>query len=149
MTKRSLLAGLLLCLALFAVSVAFAANNPARARAGQETGDDLLAKLEKSGWKIAQEGVLQRQPSPGEVETFVFGVEGFAWKLRDLRSQLRVLRREFEANPTPELRRALASHRKAIASTLKTIERARIAEAGGETKSLYIEICPNPPFNYA
>src|SRR5690349_17131110 len=101
MMKRALLAGLL-CLSLFA------ARDPVQAQAGRTARDDLLTKLERSGWKIAQEGVLQRQPSPGEVETFVFGVEGFAWKLRDLRSQLRVLRREFETNPTPELRRALA-----------------------------------------
>jgi hypothetical protein len=141
MMKRALLAGLLLCLSLFS------ARDPAWAQAGRASRDDLLTKLERSGWKIAQEGVLQRQPRPGEVETFVFGVEGFAWKLRDLRSQLQVLRREFEARPTPELRRAIASHRKAIASTLEMIERARIAETMGETKEL--EDCPDPTFNYA
>jgi len=144
MMKRALLAGLLLCLSLFS------ARDPAWAQAGRATRDDLLTKLERSGWKIAQEGVLQRQPRPGEVETFVFGVEGFAWKLRDLRSQLRVLRMEFEARPTPELRRAIASHRKAIASTLEMIERARIAETMGDTgPTKELEACPDPTFNFA
>jgi hypothetical protein len=100
--------------------------------------------MEKAGWKIAQEGVLRREPRPGEVETFVFGVEGFTWKLRDLRSQLQVLRREFEASPTPELRRAIGSHRKVIASTLKMIERARTAEVRGQAKSPVL-ICTEPP----
>jgi hypothetical protein len=84
-----------------------------------------------------QEGVLQRQPEPGAVETFVFGAEGFAWKLRDLRSQLQGLRREYEANPTPELRRAIASHRKLIASTQERIERARIAGAGAKLWTIW------------
>ena len=129
MMKSPLLPGLL-CLCL--VSSAF----PILAQAGRnpgDDGDDPVAKLQRAGWTIVQDGVLQRQARPGETETFVFGAEGFTWKLRDLRNQLQFLRKEFEANPTPELRRALASHRKAIASTLEMIERARTAEAGGET----------------
>ncbi len=128
MSKSSLLPVLLLfCLCLFSVA------SPTLAQAGRESGGDPIAKLQRAGWKIVQDGVLERQSRPGEIETFVFGAEGFTWKLRDLRNQLRFLRKEFEANPTPELRRALASHRKAIASTLEMIERARTAEASGET----------------
>ncbi len=143
MTRRSLLASLLLCLSLSAMS------NPGLAQAGRETGDDPIAKMERAGWKIAGEGVLRREPRAGEVETFVFGVEGFTWKLRDLRGQLRFLREQFKANPTPELRRAIASHRKVIASTLEMIERARIAEASGESKAAWIEECPDPAFSFA
>jgi hypothetical protein len=90
-------------------------------------------KLERAGWKIVKDGVVQRQTKPNETETFVFGVEGFTWKLRELGSQLAFLRRQFQTHPTPELRRAIASHRRAIASTLETLERARAAEASGET----------------
>jgi hypothetical protein len=124
MTKR-LLTGLLFCLS-FLISVL-----PALAQADRDS--DPIVKLEKAGWKIVQDGVLQRQTKLGQVETFVFGVEGFTWKLRDLGSQLAFLRAEFQANPTPELRRAIASHRKAMASTLETLESARGAEARGET----------------
>jgi hypothetical protein len=135
MTKKLLFACLLLCLAFFA------STPPALAQADRDAGGDPLVKLEKEGWKIVQDGVLQRQTHPGEVETFVFGVEGFTWKLRDLGGQLAFLQREFKANPTPELRRAIASHRRAIASTLETLERARAAEARGETITPKID-CP-------
>ncbi len=126
MTKKLLFACLLLCLSFFS------STTPALAQPDRDAGGDPLAKLEKEGWKIVQDGVLQRQTNPGEVETFVFGVQGFTWKLQTLGGQLAFLRREFKANPTPELRRAIASHRGAIASTLETLKRARAAEANGE-----------------
>ncbi len=124
MTKRSPLAGLLLCLSLLSFAV------PGLAQAGRE---DLIARMEREGWTALQKGVLQRQPEPGEVETYVFGSAGFTWKLQDLRSQLQFLRREHAANPTPGLRQALLSHRQMIASTQRMIERARAAEAGGKS----------------
>ncbi len=127
MTKKPLLACLLLCLSIFTFTT------PALTQANRDSDGDPIVKLEKAGWRIVQDGVLQRQTQPGEIETFVFGVEGFTWKLRELGGQLAFLRKEFKANPTPELRRAIASHRRAIASTLETLERARIAEANGET----------------
>lgn len=126
MMKR-LLVGLLFCVS-FLIS-----GLPGLAQPYRDAGDDPIVKLEKAGWKIVEDGVLQRQSKPNVTETFVFGVEGFTWKLRDLRSQLAMLRREFKTTPTPELRRAIASHRKVIASTLETLARARAAEARGET----------------
>ncbi len=127
---KTLFAGLLICLC------ALGAPGPSLAQADRDAGDDPLSRLQKEGWAIVQDGVLQRQPKPGEVETFVYGVEGFTWKLQDLRAQLRKLRAELEANPTPELRRAIASHRKVIASTLETIERARASGEDGEPVAL-------------
>lgn len=124
MTKRSPLAGLLLCLSLLSFAV------PGLAQAERE---DPLARMEREGWTAVQKGVLQRQPEPGEVESYVFGSAGFTWKLQDLQSQLQVLRREHAANPTSELRRAMASHRQMIASTRRMIERARAAEAAGKS----------------
>jgi hypothetical protein len=129
MTKSPLLPGLLFCLCLFSLALPAL---PQTGRNSGDNGDDPVAKLQRAGWKIVQDGVLQRQARPQEIETFVFGAEGFTRKLRDLRSQLQFLRKEFEAKPTPELRRAIASHRKAIASTLEMIEKARAAEASGE-----------------
>lgn len=122
MTKRSLLVALLLSLLV----------PPCHAQPGRDSGGERLARMESEGWKVVQEGVLLRQSRPGEVETFVYGAEGFAWRLRDLRAQLRKMRAELAAHPTPELRRAIASHRKMIASTLERIERARVIEAGGK-----------------
>ena len=128
--KRSLLYGLWSC--LFMCGTVF----PALAQVDSDPGRDPLAKLQKEGWEVVQDGVLRRELRPHEVETFVFGEAGFSWKLRDLRAQLQVLRREFLAHPTPELRRAIASHRKMIASTVKMIERARAADASGGTTVL-------------
>jgi hypothetical protein len=125
--KRSLLSGLWLCLFVYGTVL------PGLAQADPDSGRDLLMELRRDGWTAVQDGVLRRELRTNEVETFVFGEAGFSWKLRDLRAQLQVLRREFQAYPTPKLRRAIASHRKMIASTLKMIERARAAEAGGET----------------
>jgi hypothetical protein len=124
MTKR-LIVGLLFCVSLL-ISVL-----PSLAQPYRDAGEDPIVKLEKAGWKIVEDGVLQRQAKPGEIETFVFGVEGFTWKLRDLRGQLTVLRREFKTGPTPELRRAIASHRKVIASTQEMLMRARLGEMMG------------------
>jgi hypothetical protein len=107
---KTLFAGLLLCLC------ALGAAGPSRAQADRDAGNDPLLRLQREGWGIVQDGVLRRQPQPDEVETFVYGVEGFTWKLRDLQA----------------LRRAIASHRKAIASTRKMIERARAAEVGAK-----------------
>jgi hypothetical protein len=134
MTKRLRFISPLLCL-LFVTPV-FA-----------RTDGDRIARMEREGWTVVQEGVLQRQPNPGEIETFVYGVEGFTWKLRDLRAQLRKLKAELEAHPTPELRQTIASHHKAIMSTRETIERARAAEAGGETALPKVIPC-TPTFNY-
>ena len=140
MTKRSRLIAPLLCL-LFAGAV-----SPSLAQAGRDSGEDPLARMEKDGWNIVQKGVLQRQLNPGEIETFVYGVEGFTWKLRDLRAQLRKLKAELETHPTPELRQTVASHHKAIASTREMIERARVAEAS-ETATPKVFPC-TPAFNY-
>jgi hypothetical protein len=137
MMKRSLLAGPLLCLMLFG------AAGPGLAQAG----GDRFVEMENQGWKVVQKGVLQRQLNPGEIETFVYGAEGFAWKLRDLRVQLRKLRAELEAHPTPALRQTVASHHKAIVSTREMIERARAAAASGETATPKVIPC-TPTFNY-
>lgn len=126
MTNRSSFSGLLLSLLLLS------GVPPGLAQAGRDTVEDPLIKLQREGWGIVQDGVLRRELKPNEVETFVFGEAGFAWKLQDLWAQLRKLRAELEANPTPELRRAIASHRKAIASTREMIERARVAGTGAK-----------------
>ncbi|HEX6898864.1 MAG TPA: hypothetical protein VF789_04090 [Thermoanaerobaculia bacterium] len=138
---KTLLAGLLLCLC------ALGTPGPSLAQDGRDAGDDPIQKLQREGWTIVQDGVLRRQSNPGEIETFVYGVEGFTWKLQDLRAQLRKLRAEMQAAPTPDLRRAVASHRKVIASTREMIERARAAEADGETATLKVLSC-SPTFNY-
>ena len=90
---------------------------PGLAQAVPDSESDPLTKLQKEGWKILQDGVLQRELRANEVETFVFGEAGFSWKLRDLKAQLQVLRKEFQAHPTPELRRAITNHRSAGAKS--------------------------------
>jgi hypothetical protein len=128
MLKKLCVACLLLCLALVS------STRPALARGAQKPSNaDLLAQLQSEGWKIVKDGLLQRELIPGQVESFVFGPEGFTWKLQDLRQQLRKVQRELQVRPTPELQKAVAGFQKEIASTQKMIQLSRTAEALGET----------------
>jgi hypothetical protein len=106
MKKQWILTVLVLCLSLFGSAHLSLAQDL------QKSSDDTLTRMLAEGWKIVNDGVLQRELVPGEVESFVFGVPGFTWKIQDLRGQLRKLQAEFRANPTPELRKAIANHRK-------------------------------------
>jgi hypothetical protein len=123
MKKQWVLIVLALCLSLLG------STHPILA----QDSNDTLARMQQEGWKIVKDGVLQREPRAGEVETFVFGVPGFTWKLQDLQNQLRNLQTALRSNPTPELRAAIANHRKEIASTRKMIALARLSESRGET----------------
>ncbi|HKI02873.1 MAG TPA: PKD domain-containing protein [Thermoanaerobaculia bacterium] len=127
MKKQWVLIVLALCLSLFG------STHLSLAQDFQESSDDTLARMQQEGWKIVKDGVLQRELVAGEIESFVFGVPGFTWKLQDLQKQLQNLQRVFKATPTPELRRAIASHRKEIANARKTLALARLSEASGET----------------
>lgn len=128
MTIKKLLPSLLLALTLLAP------NHPSMAQDVRETLDnDVLTQMQNEGWRIVKNGVLQRELRAGEIESFVFGSEGFTWKLQDLRARLHKLLVELKAHPTPELRKAVAGYRQEIASTQKMIQRALAAEALGET----------------
>ncbi len=129
MTKKLFIC-LVLCLSLIG------AASPALAQADQKSGEDTLAQLQREGWKIVSDGLLQRELIPGQIESFAFGVPGFTWKVKDLQRQLQKLQAEFRANPTPELRKAIANHRKAIANAKRALELARAAEALGEAADL-------------
>jgi hypothetical protein len=119
----------------------FGATNQVLAQAGAKSNEDVLAQLQREGWKIVKDGVLQRELIPGEIESFVFGAAGFTWKIQDLQRQLRKLQAELQANPTPELGKAIASHRKAIANARKALMMAQSAEARGEEVDLSKESC--------
>jgi hypothetical protein len=106
--------------------------NPVLAQSDQKSGEDVLTQLQREGWRIVKDGVLQRELVPGEIESFVFGVPGFTWKIQDLRRQLQKLQTELRANPTPELRKAIANHRKAIANSQRALALARASEDSGE-----------------
>ncbi len=127
MLKKQLVATLLLFLSLVA---------SAHLSVAQETkaaSNDPISQLLRQGWKIVQDGVLQRDRGANQVETFVFGTAGFTWKLQDLQSQLRNLRLAYQVNPTPELRKTILSHRQEIANTQKLIALSQAAEAVGES----------------
>jgi hypothetical protein len=126
MLKKQCLACLLLCLSLVgSAHLSLAQDTKARS-------NDPIAQLLRQGWKIVQDGVLQRDRGAYQVETFVFGAAGFTWKLQDLQNQLRNLRLAYQADPTPELRKTILNHRQEIANTQKLIALAQVAEAMGE-----------------
>lgn len=129
MTKKCFLTAVVLCLSLLGSA------QPSRAQEFQKAAldNDVLTQLLNEGWHIVKIGVLQRELRAGEVESFVFGPEGFTWKLQDLRQRLQKLQNESRRQPTPELQKAIAGYRQEIANTRKMIERARAAEALGDT----------------
>ena len=125
MLKKQLIA----CLLLFASII-----GTAHLSVAQETkarSNDPISQLLRQGWKIVQDGVLQRDRGAGQVETFVFGAAGFTWKLQDLQNQLHNLRLAYQVTPTPELRKTILSHRQEIANTQQLIALAQTAEAIG------------------
>ncbi len=123
MLKKQLIAAILLFLSTVGTAhLSLAQDTKARS-------NDPIAQLLRQGWKIVQDGGLQRDRGAGQVETFVFGATGFTWKLQDLQNQLRNLRLAYQANPTPELRKTILNHRQEIANTQKLIALAQAAEA--------------------
>jgi hypothetical protein len=125
--KKQFCACLLLCLSFVVSAYPSFAQDKGRS-------NDPIAQMERDGWRIVQDGVLQRNRGANQIETYVFGVPGFNWKLQDLQNQLRNLRAAFLADPTPELRKAMQNHRLEIANTLKLIALAQADEnAGGVT----------------
>jgi hypothetical protein len=108
--------------------------NPGLAQEKRDT--DLIARLQGEGWIIVNEGVLRRELRPQEIELFVFGAQGFTWKLQDLRLQYQRLQTAYRATPSAELKLAIANHRKEIASTMQMIQRARVGDKLGLTDDL-------------
>src|SRR3982750_901541 len=125
MLKKQLIA----CLLLFASII-----GTAHLSVAQETkarSNDPISQLLRQGWKIVQDGVLQRDRGAGQVGTFGFGAAGFTWKLQDLQNQLHNLRLAYQVTPTPERRKTILSHRQEIANTQQLIALAQTAEAIG------------------
>jgi hypothetical protein len=139
--KKLFLASLMLCLSILGTThLSLAQDTKARS-------NDPIAQMLRQGWKIVQDGVLQRDRGAHQVETFVFGTPGFVWKLQDLQNQLRNLRLAYLATPTPELRKTILNHRQEIASTQRMITLAQAAEAKGETPAEKISCSIN--FGYS
>ncbi|HEX6899503.1 MAG TPA: hypothetical protein VF789_07320 [Thermoanaerobaculia bacterium] len=130
---------LILCLSCLGLA------NPGIAQ--EKVDRDVIAQLQSEGWTIFNDGVLRRERRPNEVETFVFGVQGFNWKLQDLRAQYVKLQAAYQATPTPELKRTIANHRKEMASTMRMIQRARQAEKLGLVDDLKVSCTINFAYN--
>jgi hypothetical protein len=123
MLKKCALASVMFCLLMVGTL------SPSAAQETRLGSNDPIAQMLREGWKIVQDGVLQREHGASQVETFVFGAPGFTWKLHDLQSQLRNLRLVYQADPTPEMRKAIANHQREIANTRKMIAVAAAADA--------------------
>src|SRR3954468_19396390 len=91
---------LLLCLSIVA------STHPGVAQDEKSRSNDPIAQMQRDGWKIVKDGVLQRERGAGQIESFVFGVPGFQWKLQQLQDHLHAMRLAFQPDPKPELRKA-------------------------------------------
>lgn len=63
---------------------------------------EIRSKLQVEGWAQISEGVFERRLGT-KVEHMGYGREGLAWTIGELRRQLEVVMREYEANPSEDL----------------------------------------------
>jgi hypothetical protein len=95
------------------------------ALAQEEQGEkDPLVKMMEEGWKPVAPGVLQRSFEDNKVETFAVGSEGMRFVIKQLQGRLAALRKDYQAHPSEDLRRAIASYRKQIARFQKELRTA-------------------------
>lgn len=63
---------------------------------------EVRTKMQAEGWVQIAEGVFERRAGT-KVEHLGYGREGLAWTIGELRRQLEVVMREYEANPSEDL----------------------------------------------
>ena len=69
----------------------------------------LVIQMLQEGWDKVAEGVLQRTAGSGKVETFTYGEKGLRWTARQLDARLEFLENEYDAHPSTDLARVIAS----------------------------------------
>jgi hypothetical protein len=92
------------------------------ARPAGRSADDPLASMLREGWKPVAPGVLQRQLEGDRVETFAIGPEGSRWAVREIEHRLALLKKEFQAYPNDNLRRAIRSLRRELSRFREDLE---------------------------
>jgi hypothetical protein len=121
MKKTPFLLALLLGLAIFGDA------RPGVAVSLGPVSADLLDHLEKEGWETVEAGVMQRTLDGDKVETLGFGVDGLRFQLSEMKAHLAFLRKEYARQPSPELRRAIRSHRAAVLRVQAALKQADAA----------------------
>ncbi|HSK79042.1 MAG TPA: carbohydrate-binding protein [Thermoanaerobaculia bacterium] len=119
--KKSLLASLLLCFAMFGDSPLASAETLGPVSA------ELFERLEKSGWETVSPGVMQRAVEGDQVETLGFGEDGLRFRLEEMRAHLAFLRKELALYPSRELRAAIRAHRAEILRVQTALKKADAA----------------------
>ena len=142
--------GLLTFSFLLSLAVALAASPALAMPAGGNSGQDRLEEMKENGWIPVAPGVLQRSQGDYRVETFAVGPEGFAWRVRQLRTQLAILVDEYRVRPNANLRKAIRSLRQEIRKTqgsLTTLESAAAKTGCNFSHSTYADAYPAEPAN--
>lgn len=69
----------------------------------------LVRQMLQEGWTKVADGVLQRSGEEGRTETFTYGEEGLVWSARRFEARLGFLQSEYDAHPSEDLARLIAS----------------------------------------
>jgi hypothetical protein len=69
----------------------------------------LVRQMLQEGWTRVADGVLQRTGEGGQAETFTYGEEGLRWTARKLEARLGFLQNEYNAHPSEDVARLIAS----------------------------------------
>jgi ribosomal protein L29 len=96
----------------------------AQAQERRQKGDALDTMIQE-GWRVVAPGVLQRKGDGNKVETFAVGAEGQRWALKELRSRLAFLRKEYRSYRTDQIRQAIAAYQRQISKIQRDLARAK------------------------
>lgn len=69
----------------------------------------LVRQMLQEGWTRVADGVLQRNGEGGQTETFTYGEDGMRWTARRFETRLGFLQSEYDAHPSEDLARLIAS----------------------------------------
>ncbi|HEX7185778.1 MAG TPA: carbohydrate-binding protein [Thermoanaerobaculia bacterium] len=104
---------------LLSISVALCLTilsaRPGSAQALATSEPEWLSRMLQDGWRKVQEGVLQRNPGEGRVETFTYGEAGQRVRIQKLEARVRSLEHEYAGYPSAKLAQIIESLRNQLA----------------------------------
>ncbi|HEV2855152.1 MAG TPA: carbohydrate-binding protein [Thermoanaerobaculia bacterium] len=117
--------------AAFCLMILCARSGSAQALATPEP--EWVSRMLEEGWQKLQEGVLQRNPGEGRVETFTYGEEGLRFLAQSLEARVSSLDREYAVHPSPELGRILTTLKGELAQADTSLGAAQPEPFGGSS----------------
>jgi hypothetical protein len=123
--------------AALCLSLTMTGASSGSAEAPNPLDPDWLSRMLAEGWRQVQDGVLERRPEEGRVETFTYGPEGRRYMIQRLRERLAALKREQRSCPAADLRKVIADFERDIerAEAFASADRAGVAGSSEPTSA--------------